>query len=339
MTQADKVNDPMPSATQSPKELQAAPVSSWFRPRSAVIEAGDLFLLVTTDHKRYLITLQPHQKLHTHVGIFDHDQMIGQPPGATVVSSLGHHALVLEPGLTDLIQHLKRGTQIIYPKDAAYIVHRLSLRAGSQVIEAGTGSGGLTTALAWAVAPTGVIYTYETRQETHMLARRNLERVGLLPYVQMFQQSIEDGFRQTNVDALFLDVREPWHFLDQVRAALRPGGFFASLLPTTNQVSELLYALEGHSFADIAVEELLLRYYKPVPDRLRPEDSMVAHTGFLIFARSIAGTVDAARWHARERQRYRARLKADEEIAAAQAQRAVDRESGGLKYPRLPLPD
>lgn len=330
-----------PSVENLPEVSQekAAPASSWFKPRSTLIEAGDLMLLVTTDHKRYLLTLQPHRQHHTHVGIYDHDQMLGQTPGATVHSTMGYPALVLEPSLTDLIQHLKRGSQIIYPKDAAYLVHRLNLRAGCHVVEAGTGSGGLTTALAWAVAPTGVVFTYEVRAEAYNLARNNLERVGLLPYVKMFQRSIDDGFLQTNADALFLDVREPWHYLEQARTALRPGGFFASLVPTTNQVSELLSALEQHSFADIAVEELLLRSYKPVPDRLRPEDSMAAHTGYLIFARSIADSVDAARWHAKERQRYRSRQKAGEELAAAQVQRDADRASGGLKYPPLPLPD
>ena len=328
----------MQNLPELPQEKSASPASSWFKPRSTIIEAGDLMLLVTTDHKRYLLTLQPSQRLHTHVGIYDHDQMLGQTPGATVLSTMGYPALVLEPSLTDLIQHLKRGSQIIYPKDAAYLVHRLNLRAGCHVVEAGTGSGALTTALAWAVAPTGVVFTYEVRTEAYHLARNNLERVGLLPYVQMFQRSIDDGFLQTNADALFLDVREPWHYLEQARGALRPGGFFASLVPTTNQVSELLFALEKHSFADIAVEELLLRSYKPVPDRLRPEDNMAGHTGYLIFARSIANTVDAVRWHAKERQRYRARQKAGEELAAAQERRDADRASGGLKYPPLPLP-
>lgn len=37
----------------------------------------------------------------------------------------------------------------------------------------------------------------------------------------------------------------------------------------------------------IDVEEILTRRYKPVADRLRPQDRMVAHTGFLIFARAI----------------------------------------------------
>ncbi len=312
--------------------------TNWFRGGQATTQANDLVLLVTTDQKRYLLKLQPHDKLHTHQGIYEHDDLIGCRWGDEVRSQLGQSALVLEPGLQDLMTHLRRGTQIIYPKDAVQLVHRLSLRAGSRVIEAGTGSGVLTTALAWAVAPHGKVYTYEARSDTHQLARRNLERVGLLPYVEMFEGSAADGFHQEEVDAVMLDMREPWRFLDQVRASLRQGGFFASLLPTTNQVSSLIAALEEHSFIDIVVEELLLRGYKPIPDRLRPEDSMAAHTGYLISARSITKQVDAKLWQIRERQRYRARKQFEEQLAQEEARRAAEREDGGKKYPRLPLP-
>jgi tRNA (adenine57-N1/adenine58-N1)-methyltransferase len=31
----------------------------------------------------------------------------------------------------------------------------------------------------------------------------------------------------------------------------------------------------------------MLRRYKTIPERVRPEDRMVAHTGFLIFARRL----------------------------------------------------
>jgi tRNA (adenine57-N1/adenine58-N1)-methyltransferase len=31
----------------------------------------------------------------------------------------------------------------------------------------------------------------------------------------------------------------------------------------------------------------MLRFYKPVADRLRPTDRMVAHTGYLVFARAM----------------------------------------------------
>jgi tRNA (adenine57-N1/adenine58-N1)-methyltransferase len=294
--------------------------------------------LLTSDLKRFVLRLQPGRELHCHLGIYAYDRLVDQPWGGVVQSSLGHEALLLEPSLEDLIHHLRRGTQIIYPKDAAYIVHRLNLRSGSQVIEAGTGSGGLTTALAWAVAPSGVVYTYESRLETHRLARNNLEAVGLLSFVRLFHGDIEVGFQQSGVDALFLDVRRPWDYLHHVRSALRPGGFFAALVPTTNQVSELLFALEGGGFADLAVEELLLRTYKPVPDRLRPDDTMNAHTGFLLFARLIASTIDATRWQAKERQRYRARLQTQAGIEAGEARRTADRAQGGKKYPVLPLP-
>jgi tRNA (adenine57-N1/adenine58-N1)-methyltransferase catalytic subunit len=329
------------STTKSDPDGIAAE-SRWFRPASPVTRERDLVLLMAEEQKRYLITLRRGQTLHTHLGIFAHDDILEQPWGTVVLSSLEQPALVLEPSLGDLMTHVKRGTQIIYPKDAAYLVHRLNLRAGSRVVEAGTGSGVLTIALAWAVAPKGRVYTYEARAETHQLARRNLERVGLLPYVEMKQGTVEEGFAERDVDALFLDVRMPWEHLAIVRATLKPGGFFAGLLPTTNQVSDLLNGLEAHGFGDVAVEELLLRSYKPVPDRLRPDDTMIGHTGYLVFARLLPGDVDLSRWQARERRRYRARKQFEQEVAAEAERRAQQSRGEGTddarKYPRLPLP-
>ena len=312
--------------------------SPWFVGSQDQTQFGDLILLVTSDGKRYLITLQPRNKLHTHQGVYEHANLVELERGSVVKSQLGHEALILEPSLGDLIKHIKRGTQIIYPKDAAYLVHKMNLRAGTRIVEAGTGSGALTIALAWAVAPTGRVYTYEARDENFKLARRNLERVALLPYVTMRQRSIRYGFEETNVDALFLDVREPWQFLDEVVTTVRPGGFFASLVPTVNQVSDLLSGLEQRDFSDVAVEELLLRRYKPVPERLRPEDDMTAHTGFLVFARSVAGRLDPERWQSKERRRYRARKQAEAIIAEREKIEREENEATGRKYPPMPLP-
>jgi tRNA (adenine57-N1/adenine58-N1)-methyltransferase catalytic subunit len=312
--------------------------STWFRPTTTHTQEFDLVLLMVAGQKRYLITLRKGQQLHTHLGIFAHDAMIGQPWGTLVLSTLEQPGLVLEPSLSDLMTHVKRGTQIIYPKDAAYLVHRMNLRAGARVVEAGTGSGVLTTALAWAVAPMGKVYSYEVRPDTYQLARRNLERVGLLPYVEMSLGSIDEGFRQQGVDALFLDVRTPWEFLGAARAALKPGGFFASLIPTTNQVSDLLTGLDAHGFGDVAVEELLLRAYKPIPERLRPDDNMNGHTGYLVFARCMPAGIEIERWQGKDRQRYRARKRMEEEIAEEAARRATESDAEPRKYPRLPLP-
>ncbi|MDW8226672.1 MAG: tRNA (adenine-N1)-methyltransferase, partial [Anaerolineales bacterium] len=140
---------------------------------------------------------------------------------------------------------------------------------------------------AFAVGPQGRVVSYEKRPEFQNLARKNLERLGLDGRVQFKLRDIAEGFDETNADAFFLDVPNPWEYMAHVRAALKPGGFFAALLPTFNQVETLLCALRREHFAFIEVCEILLRYYKPEPSRLRPADRMVAHTGFLIFSRRL----------------------------------------------------
>jgi tRNA (adenine57-N1/adenine58-N1)-methyltransferase len=252
-----------------------------------LIQAGDLVQLVGRDHKYRLVRLQSGAELHTHRGLLKHDDMIGKPWGARVDSHIGRPFYLLPPSLHDVLRDTKRSSQIIFPKDIGYILLKLSVTPGSVVIEAGTGSGALTTALASAVGPQGRVISYDSRSDMQALARRNLEQVGLEGRVEFRLRDIAGGFDETDVPSLFLDVPVPHEYIGPVRAALRPGGFFGSIVPTTNQVCLLLAALERHEFEFVEVSELSLRYYKPVPERLRPTDRMVAHTGYLIFARPV----------------------------------------------------
>jgi tRNA (adenine57-N1/adenine58-N1)-methyltransferase len=252
-----------------------------------VAQENDLVLLIGPRGKRFIIRLQAGATRHTHKGIIEHDALIGQPLGRHVKSHLGERFLVIEPSTHDLIMNVRRNTQIIYPKEAGYILLKMNVYSGQRVVEAGSGSGALTLALARAVAPEGRVYSYESRPEMGRNAARNLNRVGLSETVEFKTRDIAEGFDETDVDALFLDVRTPWDYLEQVRQALKGGGFFGALVPTTNQVSHLITGLERHNFGHIEVEELLVRSYKPVAERLRPADTMVGHTGYLIFARVI----------------------------------------------------
>ena len=252
------------------------------------IQVGDLVQLISKDDKRFIIRVQASRQLHTHRGIVDHDALVGQTWGTEIKSHLGQPFLLLQPSIHDLIMNIKRTTQIVYPKESAHILLKMSIGPGKRVIEAGTGSGALTIAMAHAIGPTGRIYSYEERPEMSQAARANLERLGFDDRVELKVRDIAQGFDERGVDALFLDVREPWVYLEQVREALATGGFFGSLVPTTNQIQALIWHMKRYRFMDIEVIELLERHYKPVPGRLRPEDRLTAHTGYLIFGRNTS---------------------------------------------------
>ena len=254
---------------------------------SAVAHDGDLAQLVGLRHKHFILTLQAGAKFETHRGILQHDDLIGKPWGTQVFSHINAPFFLLQPSLADLINELPRTTQILYPKDIGFILITMGIGPGQTVMEAGTGSGSMTTALAFAVGPQGRVLSYEVKQDVQNLARKNLTRFGLDSRVDFKLRDIQEGFDETDVDAFFLDVPNPYDYIAQVRAALKPGGYMCCLIPTFNQVEKTLIALRQNGFAFVEVCELLLRYYKPEPARIRPTDRMVAHTGFLVFARRI----------------------------------------------------
>lgn len=246
---------------------------------------GELIILVTPKGKRSLRRLVENQDVHGEGGVITAAQLAEAEFGDEVLTHQGVPYRLKKPTLYDLVRGVKRNTQIIYPKDIGYICMRLGVGNGTRVIEAGSGSGSLTVALSWFSGERGHVYTYEAREEFYKLVKRNLEWAGVGRNVTQYNRDIADGFEQIDADALFLDVRTPWEYLEQAAAAVRPGASLAFLLPTVDQVSRLLYGLERGPFDDIEVEEILARKWKAVPDRLRPDDRMIAHTGFLVFAR------------------------------------------------------
>ena len=250
-------------------------------------QEGDLIELVGLKHKHFIIRLSQGVEFQTHRGVLKHDDMIGLPWGSQIFSHSGSPFFLMQPSLADLLKNTRRNTQILYPKEIGYILVTMGIGPGVHVIEAGTGSGALTTAFAFAVGPQGHVWSYEVREEMTKLAKSNLDKVGLADRVTFVQRNISEGFDETGADALFLDLPNPFDFVVQVRQALKPGGFFGCILPTMNQVILLLTALRLQKFAFIDVCEILLRYYKAEPERFRPVDRMVAHTGFLVFARPV----------------------------------------------------
>jgi tRNA (adenine57-N1/adenine58-N1)-methyltransferase len=256
-------------------------------PQGLTVEPGDVVIFVGKDRRTFIRAITPGQHLQTHFGMIYFDEIIGKPFGEQVQTHLGHSMYVIPPSIDDIVKHLRRETQIIFPKDLGYIVMKMSIMPGVKVIEAGTGSGALTMLLTMLVGEDGHVFSYERKAKMQEIARKNVTRIGMEHRVSFIERDISAGFDQRDVHAVFLDLPEPWAYLDQARAALRGGGFFGAIVPTANQVIKLLDTLYHGQWYLLQAEELILRSWKTIPQRVRPDDQMVGHTGFLIFARAV----------------------------------------------------
>lgn len=275
-----------------------------------MIPFGSIVVYVTPAGKKRIKKLSPDEDYHTNEGVLTPESVSRSDFGSYVRTSLGTPILVREATLADKIMGIKRRAQIIYPKDIGWICVKLGAGPGRVIFEAGCGSGGLTLALSWYCGPTGRVVSHEEREEFVKLAKRNLEWANLGQNVTFYQGNIGDGFREKGADALFLDMREPWKFLDRALECVKPGATVGFLLPTVNQLAELTRELEKFPFGDLEIQEILLRDWKTEPDRLRPRDRMTAHTGFLVFCRQeekLAEFDNFGSPDTRERKRFAAR--------------------------------
>lgn len=238
---------------------------------------GDFVLLVSGERK-YLKRLHKEFKLNLKDRFLRFEDVVGKEPGQVVKDFC-----LLIPTLEEIILlGFERRTQIVYPKDSFYIAFKLGLSKDRRLLEFGVGSGASTAVFSQLA---GEVWAYEVREDFFKLAKKNWERFGLcgnvkLENIDFLEAEVQEDF----FDAAFVDVKDPLPFVEKVWRGLKPGGGFASLLPTTNQVSSLLKAMEG-LFCAVEVLEILHRPYKVNPDRLRPEDNMTAHTAYLVFAR------------------------------------------------------
>lgn len=248
------------------------------------IEEGSLvFVWHPKKGDTFMIKMHHGYSQGTHFGQIKHSEIIGREYGEGVVTPKGEVYYLLRPALADYTRRLKRRTQIVFPKDAGFILQHMNIYPGCTVVECGTGSGSLCCTFAHFVGETGKVCTYDRREEFSKLARKNAERWGVEDRIEFNVRPLSDGFKERDADAVFLDVPTPWEYIDKAYEALAAGCRVGIILPTSNQVSKTLAALEEFNFADVQVVEIMLRYYKTDPDRFRPDDTMIGHTGFLIF--------------------------------------------------------
>lgn len=239
--------------------------------------------------KKHIINLKDIQDSYsTSNGMIKKEAIMQTEFGKTIKTHLDYEYVLFPATLNDFImKKLTRLTQIVYPKDAAYIAFRLDIKPGDTVLESGIGSGAMSAVFAQILGENGKLISYEKREEFIKNALKNLRRFNLDRVVEVKHKDIEDGFDEKDVDAVFIDVKEPWLYLDKAIEPLKCGKMIGVLVPTVNQVSLVLKAFENLPVLDIDVSEILHRFWKTNPERLRPLDVMSAHTAFLIFARRV----------------------------------------------------
>ena len=249
------------------------------------IGEGDYVILYLDVRRTYMVRVESGKAFHTHKGFLKLDDLIGKMFGDTIRTSLGVDFTVLEPSLTDYIMKSSRKTQITYPKDAALIVMFSGIGSGSRVVESGTGTGALTTALAHYVKPEGRVYSYEMREEFQKGAEKNLKRAGLLKFVDLKSGDATLGFEERDVDAVILDLAVPWLVVPHAYEALRPSGTIVSFSPTMDQVVKATEALKEQNFVCIETVECLMRGMQVERGKTRPQTLMTGHTGYITYAR------------------------------------------------------
>jgi tRNA (adenine57-N1/adenine58-N1)-methyltransferase catalytic subunit len=253
------------------------------------LQPNDAVIFIDRKGRRYLKVLKPGQKLLIR-GELMADSLVGIEEGSRVKFSGGETFLVLRPTYADLVPHLPRTAQVIYPKDTGPLIVWGDVFPGATVIEGGVGAGALTIALLRAIGPHGRLISYEIRDDFAHLAQRNVATFfGAAPNWTLKRRDLYEGFDETAADRMFLDLPEPGRALPVAARALRPGGVLVGYVPTALQLKDTVDALQAHTeFGQIESFETLLRHWQVKGLSVRPLNRMVAHSAFIIVARRLA---------------------------------------------------
>lgn len=258
--------------------------------RTGPFVVGDRVQLTDAKGRLYTVLLEPGKQFHTHRGAIAHDDLIGAEEGTLAHSNNGTPYLALRPLLTDYVMSMPRGAAVIYPKDAAQIVHEGDMFPGARVLEAGAGSGALTCSLLRAVGSDGAVLSYEIREDHAEHAVRNVERFfGERPANWQLTVGDVGDYAGERVDRVVLDMLAPWDALPAVAKALVPGGVLIVYVATVTQLSKVVEALrEQQCWTEPRSWESMVRGWHVVGLAVRPEHRMQGHTAFLVSARRLA---------------------------------------------------
>lgn len=271
--------------------------------RRGPLKEGERVQLTDTKGKMHTIQLRAGAIFHTHRGIVEHDDLIGQPDGSVITTALDHEYLALRPLLSDYVMGMPRGAAIVYPKDSGQIIQMGDIFDGATVMEAGVGSGGLSMSLLNAIGSHGRLISIERREDFAEIAQANVDAWfgGRHPAWEVHAGDLSEVAPTLGVDGqvdrMILDMLAPWENIETATHVLTPGGLVLAYVATTTQLSRFVEEIRAtERFTEPQPWESFVRTWHVEGLAVRPDHRMVAHTGFLVTARLLApGTVSPQR--------------------------------------------
>lgn len=250
------------------------------------VKKGDVVALIDSKFRKFIVDTNNQTDKIKGIGVLDPSTLVKKEYGKQL--KIGNKSFwILTPSLQDKLQSLSRRAQIILPRDASHILMNCTIESGHTILEAGMGSGSLTIALANAVAPSGKVISYDIREDFIEHAMKNVKKAKMEQYVFPKLKDVTKGIDEKELNAVIIDIPNPYDAVKTSWNALKIGGYFCSYSPLTSQVEKTVMKLHKHNFIEIKTFENIQREMVVSVKGTRPSFNMLGHTGYLTFARKV----------------------------------------------------
>ena len=257
------------------------------------VSLDNTVVVLKNNNHKHLAVLKDDQEFVSQNGVIKFNDIRELP--SIVTSSKNHEYHVYIPSFDEFILLMKRGPQIIYPKDIGSILIAGNINKDSNILEIGTGSGALTLYLNLILDKKSQLFTLDENEKNQRRAQKTIERyltsskinnVVNVNYINTKLSSFSFKDLADKVDTIITDIPEPWEFFlkNQIEKDLN----WVSYLPSISQVEKIVTNLRENNFLNIKITETLNREW--IIDRkiVRPKNEMVGHTGFVVSARFLS---------------------------------------------------